>query len=279
MRSRTRLPLEIRIRPSHRDHRFEGRAVLPAVEALQLLAASVQSQWPDRDVRRMTGALFSRFLFVEDGDDSLEAVTEIQIDEKENLIASLLTLIPSPSGRVTRMKEHVRVCFPQILPDAERLPFAAASRLDGACFEIAPDRLYPELIPFGPAFQNVSGVLRLTVHGAVAQIRATPHPQPPVPLGSPFPMDAALHCACAWGQRFAGVVAFPVGFDKRFVFRPTVSGEIYFTRIIPLRRDTEPLVFNLWIYDLGGTLHEAILGMAMRDVSHGRLKPPAWIRA
>jgi hypothetical protein len=279
MRPRTRLPMEIRIDPHHRDHRFEGRAVLPAVEALQLLAASVQSQWPDRDVRWMTDASFSRFLFIEDGDECIEAVNEIQIDEKGNLIASLLTLTPSRSGRVTRMKEHVRVCFPKIRPDTEPLPFSAASRRDDASFEIAPYQLYAELIPFGPAFQNVSGVLCLTAHGAAAHVEAAIHPQPSGPLGSPFPMDAALHCACAWGQRYAGLVAFPVGFEKRFVFRPTVAGKIYFTRIIPVRRDAEPLVFNLWIYDLGGTLHEAILGMAMRDVSSGRLKPPAWIRA
>ncbi|MCX5857481.1 MAG: polyketide synthase dehydratase domain-containing protein [Deltaproteobacteria bacterium] len=279
MTPRTRLSMKIRVDPHHRDHRFEGRAVLPAVEALQLLAASVQSQWPDRDVRRMTDASFSRFLFIEDGNDCIAAVTEIQTDEKENLIASLLTLTPSPSGRVTRMKEHVRVCFPKIRPDIEPLPFAAASRRDDACFEISPGQLYAELVPFGPAFQNVGGILCLTAHGAAAQVRATVHPQPPGPLGSPFTMDAALHCACAWGQRYAGLVAFPVGFEKRFVFRPTVAGQVYFVRVIPVRRDAEPLVFNLWIYGLGGALHEAILGVAMRDVSSGRLKPPAWIRA
>lgn len=271
--------MEIRIDPHHRDHRFEGRAVLPAVEALQLLAASVQAQWPDRDVRRMTDASFSRFLFIEDGEDCIAAVSEMQTDEKENLVASLLTRSPSPSGRVTRMKEHVRVCFPKIHTDVEPLPFSEALRRDDASLEISPRQLYAELIPFGPAFQNVIGVLHLTAQGAAAHVGAAIHPQPPGPLGSPFPLDAALHCACAWGQRYAGFVAFPVGFDKRFVFRPTIAGEIYFTRIIPVRRDATPLVFNLWIYGLDGTLHEAVLGMAMRDVSGGRLKPPAWIRA
>jgi hypothetical protein len=279
MKQRIRLPLEIRIDSCHRDHRFEGRAVLPAVEALQLLAASVQSQWPDRDVRWMTDASFSRFLFIEEGDDVIEVISEIHLDEKENLIASLMTLSPSPSGRVTRMKEHVRICFPRVRPDTEPLPFSAAFRLVGTSFEIAPQQLYAELIPFGPAFQNVSSVLCLTAQGATAHVRAVIHPQPSGPLGSPFPMDAALHCACAWGQRYTGFVPFPVGFDKRVVIRPTIAGETYFTRIIPIRRDAEPLVFDLWIYELGGRLHEAILGVAMRDVSGGRLKPPDWIRA
>jgi hypothetical protein len=279
MKQRTRLHREIRVAPWHRDHRVEGRAVLPAVEAIQLLAASVQSQWPDHDVRWMTNASFPRFLFIENGDGCIEAISEIQIDEKKNLIASLMTISPSPSGRVTRTKEHVRVCFPQTRPETELLPFSAASRLDDACFEIAPRQLYAELVPFGPAFQNVSSILCLTVQGATAQVKAAAHPQPSSLLGSSFPMDAALHCACAWGQRYAEVVAFPVGFSKRLVFRPTLAGETYFTRINPVRIDAGLLVFNLWIYDFGGTLYEAILGVGMRDVSNGRLKPPDWIRA
>ena len=71
----------------------------------------------------------------------------------------------------------------------------------------------------------------LVVHvartGAVAEITA-----PDVPdagpeaslLGSPFAFDAAMHAACIWGQRFAGVVPFPVGFDGRRVHVPDPSG-------------------------------------------------------
>lgn len=279
MSPRIRLPLEIRIFPYLKDHRFEGRSVLPAVESLRLLAASVQSQWPDRDVRTMTDASFPRFLFIGEGDDFIAAENDIQIEKQGNLIASLLTLIHSPSGRVTRAKEHVRVCFPQSHPDVEPLSFSAASRLDGAGFEMTPFQLYQELVPLGPAFQNVSGDLHLTEQGATAHVRAAIHHQQSGPLGSPFPMDAALHCACAWGQRFAGIVAFPVGFAKRFIFRPIVAGEICFARIIPVRAERELLIFDIWIYNFDGAPYEALLGVVMRDVSSGRLKPPAWIRA
>lgn len=284
MSPQIRLPLEIRIFPYLKDHRFEGRCVLPAVESLRLLAASVQSQWPDRDVRVMTDASFPRFLFIGEGDDLLAAENDIQIDTQGNLIASLLTLIHSPSGRGTRAKEHVRVCFPQSHPDVEPLPFSAASRLDGTGSTgdttlSCPRQLYQELVPLGPAFQNVSGDLQLTEQGATAHVRAAIHHQQPGPLGSPFPVDAALHCACAWGQRFAGIVAFPVGFAKRFIFRPIVAGETCFARIIPVRAERELLIFDIWIYNFDGTPYEALLGVVMRDVSSGRLKPPAWIRA
>jgi hypothetical protein len=284
MTPRIRLPLEIRILPYLKDHRFEGRCVLPAVESLRLLADSVQSQWPDRDVRVMTDASFPRFLFISGGDDCIEAVAEIQIGERGDLIASLLTIFSSPSRHMTRTKEHARVCFPQSHPDVEPLPFSATSRLDGACSAgdttlSCPQQLYQELVPLGPAFQNVSGDLHLTEKGATAHVRAAIHHQQPGAPGSLFPMDAALHCACAWGQRFAGIVAFPVGFAKRFIFRPIVAGETCFARIIPVRAERERLIFDIWIYNFDGAPYEAILGVMMRDVSGGRLKPPAWIRA
>lgn len=279
MSPQIRLPLKIRILPYLKDHRFEGRCVLPAVESLRLLADSVESQWPDRDVRVMTDASFPRFLFIGDGADRLEACAEIQISERGDLIASLVTLIPSSSQRMTRVKEHAKVCFPKSLMDVERLPLSAPSRVNAADFEVTPSRLYQELVPLGPAFQNVSGTLHLTEQSAAAHVRAAVQHEEPGPLGSPFPMDAALHCACAWGQRFAGIVAFPVGFAKRFVFRPIKAGETCFARIIPVRTERDLLIFDIWIYNMDGVPHEAIMGVIMRDVSGGRLKPPAWIRA
>jgi len=279
MKTSLRLPLEITIFPGLRDHRSESRAVLPAVEALRLLAASVQAQWPDRDLRVMTDVSFSRFLFLEEGEDRIAAINEVRIDAQGGLTAGLLTLVPSSSGRITRAREHVRIRIPNKIDEIELLPFLAACRLTGDCIEVTPAQLYEELVPFGPAFRNMAGMLNLTEEGAMALVQAPVDGQPLGPLGSPYPLDAAFHCACAWGQRFAGIVAFPVGFEKRCVIEPTIAGAVYFTRIIPVRTDREPLLFDLWIYGLDGLLHEATLGVAMRDVSNGRLRPPAWIRA
>jgi len=33
-------------------------------------------------------------------------------------------------------------------------------------------------------------------------------------LGSPFPLDAAMHAACVWGQRFGGIVPFLLALKK-----------------------------------------------------------------
>ena len=279
MKTSLRLPLDITIHPGLRDHRIESRAVLPAVEALRLMAASVQAQWPDRDLRVMTDVSFPRFLFLEDDADRIAGINEVRIDDQDDMTAGLLTLTHSASGNITRAREHVCINIPNKIEEVEIMHFLQACRLTGDCIEITPVQLYEELVPFGPAFRNVAGLLNLTEEGAMALVQAADDGQPVGPLGSPYPLDAAFHCVCAWGQRFAGIVAFPVGFEKRYVIEPTVAGAVYFARIVPIRTDSEPLVFDLWIYSLDGLLHEATLGVAMRDVSNGRLRPPAWIRA
>ena len=96
-------------------------------------------------------------------------------------------------------------------------------------------------------------------------------------MGSPFPLDAAFHAACVWGQRYAQIVAFPIGIEKRLVFKPTQPGTTYLSRIIPVRKNPDLLTFDIWIYDQDGHLYEGAWGVQMRDVSAGRLKPPRWI--
>jgi hypothetical protein len=96
-------------------------------------------------------------------------------------------------------------------------------------------------------------------------------------LGSPFPLDAAYHCACVWGQRYARMVAFPVGFEKRTIRKHTLPGESYFCRILPVETHSDLLVFDLWIVDENGVLFESSRGVYMKDVSAGRMKPPQWI--
>ena len=110
------------------------------------------------------------------------------------------------------------------------------------------------------------------------QVAGADHAAPVFPLGSPFPFDATLHGACAWGQRFSGVVAFPVGFKERVIYKPTVRGETYLSRIVPLKTNSDNLLFDIWIYELDGMLCEAVSGVQMRDVSKGRMKPPDWVK-
>lgn len=274
---KTRVPVEIRIPPYMTDHKFEGKAVLPAVEAMQLLAASTQAYLPDTDIRFIANARFDKFLYLKQNHTVTEAYNEIEVCENRHIISKLITKTRSEKALVTRVKEHVIISFPQEKEDIRKLAFDSASALKGNSFAIPSDKLYSDLVPFGPAYHNIKERLLVSEDGAVANIGQSVAEASLGPLGSPFPLDAAFHAACAWGQRFSGIVAFPVGFEKRFIFTLTHPRENYVSRIIPVNISSDLFIFDIWIYGISGILYEAVTGVRMRDVSAGRMRAPKWV--
>jgi hypothetical protein len=145
-------------------------------------------------------------------------------------------------------------------------------------FTVSEARLYDELVPFGPAYRNVRGEILLAESGVLATVSGGDFPEAAGPLGSPFPLDAAMHAACAWGQRYRNRVVFPVGFDRREIHAPTRAGEKYFCRITPLPDAGAVLRFDVRLYGRDRRPMEVIRGLLMRDIFGGKLIPPAWVR-
>ncbi|MDQ1278563.1 MAG: hypothetical protein QG555_1606 [Thermodesulfobacteriota bacterium] len=271
-REQVHLPLGIPISPYLRDHRIDGKIVLPAVEILQCLAASVKACCPDAAVCSMGVAKFGHFLQIPEDASVIEACHELDIHEGGRLVSRLITRSAIPGTGIKRAKVHATVEFAGLQTGRPPFPTDMAAALEGIPCKISAQTLYRELVPFGPAYQNITGSLFLTESGAMAQVCAAP-------LGSPFPFDAALHAACAWGQRFHHLTAFPVGFEARLIVKPTVPGETYHCRVLPLAATGDDLTFDIRIYDATGGLREAIRGVAMREIFPGRIVPPDWVRS
>lgn len=274
------LPIEIPIRPYLRDHSISGQAVLPAVEAMEALAQAAKRVRPSTDVFAMSSAAFDKFWYIDTAREHLPAQADITVDGNGTVRAALTTKTKSKHGVMARVKTHAVLTLPRRAAALPDYPLDMASAPEGACFSIQRDRIYPDLVAFGPSYRNLIAV-HLSRSGAVAEIRnpvvgaagaANSHL-----LGSPFALDASFHAACAWGQRFAGIVAFPVAVDQRRIYAPTLPGERYFIHVLPVRADPSMLVFDLRIYDREGCLHEACSGVRMRDVSGGKMRPPEWI--
>lgn len=276
MKKKIRLPLTIKIHPFLYDHKFEGRAVLPAVLAIQILAENTRLSVPEMDKFEIYDASFPRFLYLPFNAMEIQAFNEIVLWKDGSVSSSLLTIEASKSKSITRAREHVSLRLRAKSDPLEEIPVDIASALNGNCFKVPSSRLYKEMVPFGISFQNTEGNIYLSRDGAVGYLRS-PDLAPDGALGSPFPLDAAFHVACAWGQRFAGIVAFPVGFNKLIIKKNTESGQKYFCRVIPADAKDSVFIFDIWIYDLEGTLYEAVLGLQMKDVSAGKMKPPGWI--
>ena len=271
-----RLPLEIPVAPYLQDHRFEGQIVLPAVEAMQILAATTKARFPETAIHSMRNARFEKFLYIQPEDQSINAFNAIQVCENGAIIAKLITKTASPNTMITRVKEHVILTFGPV-PPIKKLSIRAKSDQERP-YAVSTSKLYKDLVPFGPAFQNIKK-LHLYKAGATATITSAMNlPTGAEPLGSPFPLDAAFHAACAWGQRYADVVAFPVGFEYRGIVNPTHCHETYKVHIDFVQKESALLIFDMRIYSSQGDLCETLTGVCMRDVSGGQLRPPPWIK-
>ncbi len=275
------VPVAIPVRAYLGDHHVSGRVVLPAVEALQILARTLPAA-ACAAPRYQEEGVFSHLLTIDAGEREIPAVHEFTRHSDGRCRSRLITVVSGQQARWTRRVEHASVFFPPAR-EVEKAGEGAASFLDEAAttaepmFSISARRLYDELVPFGPAYRNVVGDVRLAAAGAWAELSGGEYPEAAGPLGSPFPFDAALHAACAWGQRYRGIVAFPVGFNRREIAIPTQAGETYRCRVVPLPAAGAALRFDILIAGNDGRPAEVIRGVAMRDISGGRRKPPAWV--
>ncbi len=274
------IPVEIQVQPWFCDHRFGGRAVLPAVETLLLMAEQTARCHPDCAVRIMERARFPKFLPIPTGATTIHTTLTIEPLADGSLQTAFASRVRLKA--CTQVQIHGEVIFP-----AGRQEVLAAgpqpSVLTGATQEIEASRIYRELVPFGPGYQTLQGSLLLFAGGATGRLTAPPKTPSEraayTLLGSPFPLDGALHAASVCGQRIADFIPFPVGFDRRVVNRPTEPGADYRTQVELIGQSTDELRFNLWIYRDDGDICETVTGLRMRDVSRGELKPPAWIRS
>ena len=303
-----KIPLSVPIPNYLRDHCYEGRVVLPAAEALQILAGSLPE-----DLRRCNPLLqeageFSRLLPLDPEADTLNVFHEIALSFDGHRQSRLTTLHSGRQTRLNRRMTHISVVFSAIDPAAEGgenkaaegsgeaspiqsagmrdedrgcgadLAHDKASGLKEPVFTFPCERLYTDLVPFGPAYHNVVAEIGLTKTGAVTIVSGGDHPEAMGLLGSPFPFDAAMHVACAWGQRFRNIVAFPIGFERREILLPTSAYDTYLCCVYPLPEKKDVLHFNVCLYNEAHRPVEIILGLKMRDISGGRLNPPAWVR-
>ncbi|MGD8366928.1 MAG: polyketide synthase dehydratase domain-containing protein [Desulfobacterales bacterium] len=271
------MPIQIPVRPDLFDHRFEDRPVYPAVEAMEVLAGTVRTLRADAAVDALADVRFDKFLPIPDGRQHLSVFCDVR-SEGDGIRAEMQSRVRLPSG-FTRNKIHASARF-EPAPVAEPDPGAGPRQLpDEDVFPVSAERLYRELVPFGKRFQTLIGDVALFSTEARAVVRCPEkRPTPGRLLGNSFVLDGAFHAACAWGQRFAGVVAFPVGIDKRRVLLPTRAQDRYSVRVLPTRTGSDLLVFAIEIADDSGKTRERLEGVRMRDVSGGRWKPPDWIK-
>jgi len=263
-----RIPVTLAIQPWYQDHCFGGKAVFPAVETMLLLASQVTGLYPDVDIRVMEDVRFAKFLEIPAGTATLPVLIECAVNVDGRLKARLLSRVRFKT--VSRIIEHGEILFSSVGIDNQPVPDIDPAPLSGLVTEVNVEQLYRELVPFGSNYHTLQETLYLSEDGAWGRLKAPGHPfLDPVQkmIGSPFPLDGALHAACVLGQQVVDFVPFPVGLDRRIIFRPTQPGSCYVTRVTPVSKANDELIFDLGIFDNGGQVYEIVKGVRMRDVS------------
>ncbi len=267
-----RVPLTIAVQPWFSDHFFGDKIILPAVEALLVLGAQVLDNYPGTDIRCMQDVAFTKFLEIPGDAASLSALFESTITADGRLQAKLLSRIEGKT--MSRIIEHCRVCFSEAKDDGQdssaTIPFAPSPPTH-VHTRVNVEYLYRHLVPFGPQYRTLQDTLYLAEHEAWGTLLAGVFPPAPGEavqniLGSPFPLDGAMHAACVLGQQLVDFVPFPVGFAVRTVIQPTRPGASYITRVRQTAYAGEELVFDLAIWDNAGQLYEMVTGLRMRNV-------------
>ena len=277
MKKKERYPLEIKAYPYLQDHYFGGQAIFPAVEALIVMATVASANFPQVNFCNQKQARFPRFLPIDPQEQIKKVFADITESADSSISVAICTPVKAKTGKIKRMLEHAYAEFAVSTTLEDSVP--SFPHLDGKLFNVTSATVYRELVPFGKAYQNIIGELSLSPEGAIAQLYGGEGEANDDLIGSPFPLDAAMHAACCWAQRYSGIVAFPVGFAERIIYRKTKKERKYIGRINPVNISREPLIFDAIIYDLDGIIYESVSGIQMRDVSQGRLKPPDWIKA
>jgi hypothetical protein len=279
LNQKKRYSCDIELHPYLQDHRVQGKAVLPAVESLIVMAGIVKTHYPEMMMNCLRNATFSRFLTIPPDKKIQQVFVDVEDSGDGRITASLLTSLKSKTGNINRDIQHAKVSF--FSADSEAFhppPFHSVKKLEGHCISIPSMTVYRDLIPFGVSFQNIVGDVSVSREGAVAYMFGGNNEADEELLGSPFAMDTVMHLACVWGQRFAGIVPFPVGFEKRIIHQKTKKGEEYLGRVVPLSVNKDSVIFDAWIYK-NDVMYECISGMKLMDVTKGRMRPPDWIKA
>jgi hypothetical protein len=258
-----------------RDHCFNDRVILPAVEAIRLLAAAVQVRHPAVNVQAMEEAKFNKFLEIPPDQDAIDIRIDVCAMADGRVQARLLTR--KQLKTMTRLTGHCELLFgggEEAGPGPEQ-----PVRDTNPAVEVSAERIYRELVPFGPTYRTLRGQVHLGQDWALGRLHTPDLPVSFPPIGSPFSLDGAMHAACVHGQRIVDFVPFPVGFATRIIALPTLPDEKYLVKADLRSLAADELVYDMLILDRSDRIRETILGLRMRDVTGGRIKPPAWIRA
>jgi len=210
------------------DHRLDGRPVLPAAMAAELMAEIALKGWPEWEVVGLRGFHLLKGIILANGAKSIRLVAKPQTqpgDEADEFQVDVEILeenaeLPAYKGTVILSSR-----FPET-PD-----YALLKQQDLSNFPTDVTSAYRDLLFHGPRFQCITGLHGIGASGLLASVRPS---EPTACLAQPLSeswvldpilLDAGPQLAILWAREILNMTALPSRFInlRRFTRLDRVS--------------------------------------------------------
>ena len=195
---------------------MDGKPILPAAAALELIAEGVSYLWPDWKLVAMHDFRLLKGIECAQSSQPLELVLQPVLGAAVEGIEVKAML---QSNRDGRTRFHYR----GVAQLAHRLPVAVrhSAHIRGTQ-TLSVERAYAEWLFHGPRFQVIEAIEGLSEEGARVRVRSTSpskwllscDPRSDRWLFDPGVVDAAAQVAILWARAFRDEVALPAGFGR-----------------------------------------------------------------
>jgi hypothetical protein len=240
-----------------RDHQLDGKAVLPAAMAIELMAELVQQAWPDLTVV---------------GVEDLRVLRGVVLDQGVKPIRISARAQPHPDHEQLGVRVHVEIADPNRpdlryyratveLADSLPEPQLYVAPADGLQpFPLSVDEAYRQWLFHGPIFQGISEIRGASNQGIVAAcIASTPRQCLTGNPGGqwlidPVLFDSGLQLSILWARAYLDMTTLIAGFLRYRRYRAQPESPIQCHLQVLTSPQNHMLSMNIFFVGSGGRL-------------------------
>lgn len=212
------------------DHRLDGNAVLPAAEAIELMAEMVKWGWPDLEIVRLRDIRVQRGLILRAGPEAVRIAARPYGQPPTEHSGVVVHVEITDATPAQRAYYRATVELAEHLPPPPRYQMTYARPLQP--FAETVSQAYAKYLFHGPTLQCIAEIEGINREGIVARVT----PSSPErcltwrPLGpwliDPVVIDSGFQLAIVWARSMHNITPLPSRFQVYHRYGPLTGSAI-----------------------------------------------------
>jgi hypothetical protein len=204
------------------DHQIDGRPVLPAAMALELMLELVQAGWPDLQIVEVEDFRVLKGIVLEDGAKTVNVrARPVAQADQDRLGSAVEVTISDPAGRFTYYRSTIRLGHTYPAPPH----YSGDLAKDLQPFPASVKEAYSSWLFHGPRFEGIRSIQGISQAGIAAELLpSSPRQLLRVDaegwLADPLVVDSAFQLAILWSRVNTGMTSLPARFQRFQRFAP-----------------------------------------------------------